>query len=232
MAIFWRALDWRTYKFNKKMNEEEEQDRYELVDRPDWQKECAELGDAYIKAALTARRAAAMSIIYKARDGRVKDTGRKGGPAPPHPPALGDKSILDHLHWIPARFRLQFAQILHFALAVLITRLSLGEVPSAIKVNRLKYWMIKDLRSFCGAGLAAHLERWQNEVEQRFLKGEVGLFETFEFPGFTYELSPQPVLKYEPFAQKQKGLFFHVWKTFASADEYDISISDPEAAQF
>lgn len=173
-----------------------------------------------------------MSIVYRARFGYVE--GKREVREPPlHPPPLGHECILDHLQWIPGRFRLQFAQIIHFALAILVTRLRLGEVPSAIEVVHLKFWLVKDLRAFCGKLLSDYLETWLDEVELRVADGEFGLFQTFDLKDFKFVSSTEVHLKYEEFSPKSKGLFFHVWRSYVFSDyEYDISIPDPEAVKF
>lgn len=226
MAIFWRALDGRTHKLYK-----DQGGRVVLLDRNDWQKTCPNLGNGYTNAALTARRGAAMSIVYQAREAGLQDTG-KAMEVPDQAPALGNKSILDHLRWIPGRFRLQFAQIIHFALVILVTRLVLHDIPSAIKVDRLKFWLVKDFRAFAGQLLADHLQTWLDEVERRIANGEVGLFNSFEFQDCILADGPNPNLKYEPFGGKQKGLFFHVWRGFSDYGEYDVSLPDPDATKF
>lgn len=234
MAIFWRALDWRTYKVLEKTAEDDLGSR-ELVDRQDWESDFA-FSESHRNHSLLARRASAAYILYQARQGYVRpNTTRWYTLSRKRLQPLGKRTVFEALAWIPMRLRLPFAQIIHFALAMLTTRLSLTEVPKPILIDRFKAWIVMDFESFAGNTLGRLLKQWLDEVHERFLKGE-RVIENFEarLPG-EYAHCPEKNWRFGPtdFLSGERCLFVHVADTFdAWGGEYDIGGDDVEAAAF
>lgn len=227
IAIFWRTLDWRTFRKEEWLDDEQS---WKPKCRENWKADFA-FSDSHKEASLLARRGTAMWIIYQSGLGYARlDTPEQLDP-PPKATRLGDTPLLQHFAWIPHRYRIQFAQIFHFALAVLVARLNMDHVPYQFDVVCLKYWLVEDLRSFAGGFLSRQLATWLDEVERRVLAGE-DLFNNFDFqPDFVESVDQR--LQYSRFGCDTDGLFFHVRDVYHSNEgEYDISCGDLEAAKF
>lgn len=228
IAIFWRTLDWRSYK------EEvwsEKNKRREIHNRVDWetQFECTSTHKA---ASLVARRGTALWVIYQSGLGYASDVSAEQTDPPETIGCLGNTSLLQHFAWIPRRYRMQFAQLFHFALAVLVARLNMDGIPSQIGVDRLKHWLIADLKSFAGDFLAAHLRKWLDEVEQRIGLGE-DIFGTFDLRNVSFCKALDSRIRFSTFGCHTKGLFFHVGQVYSRNDgKYDMALDDTGAAEF
>lgn len=235
MAIFWRALDWRTYKMTKKNVKGTPTQRNDPADRKAWKTEFS-FSESHKRVSLLARRGAAAYILYRAREGFASSTRFRSDNYVPDSQPLGEGTVLDALAWLPERFRLQFAQIMHFALAMFTCRLSLDDVPSPILVDRFRYWLVKDFTAFAGKILGDHLGKLLDEVKERFEGGEK-IVANFELPLAHSEYVPSLCsdlrFKDSDFSFGQKALFFYVADMFDSYDgEYDVGAEDPGAARF
>lgn len=228
IAIFWRTLDWRTYK------EEvwsEKNDRWEIRDRVDWETPFAHTSN-HKTASLLARRGAALWIIYQSGMGYASNVSVEQADPPESIGRLGNMSLLHHLAWIPCRYRIQFAQIFHFALAVLVARLNMDNIPFPIGVTHLKHWLVADLKSFFGEFLAGYLRQWLDEVEQRVRAGE-DIFNTFDFREVSFRRSREGGIRFSKFGCETKGLFFHVGGIYIrNKGKYDMTLDDAGAAEF
>lgn len=228
MAIF-----WRTHKVSVKKSKGKAQ-RRDLVDRDAWETEFS-FQEAHRRQSLLARRASAAYILYQARLGYIQSTSPQPNTNRRRYRPLGNGTVLDAVGWIHPRFRLQFTQIIHFALATLTARLCLRDIPKPIRVDRLKAWLVKDFESFAGKTLASCLKRWLNEVQVRFGKGE-RVIRSFGLPTPpNYEPCLDPDLRYRPldFLPGDSCLFTHVAGFFDDWDgEYDIGGEDRDAELF
>lgn len=202
MSIFWRALDWRTY-----LNSKEQNGRQVLLARDDWMEDY-QFTPEHRNASLLARRAAALSIIYQSCEGYASGSPRKKAAIPAKIPPLGDNDLVEHLRWIPCRYRVPIAHIIHFALATLRTRLAFGQ-DSMIPVECLKHWMVADLRDFAGPTSATYLEKWWDEVHSRALRGE-RVFTSFEVKSYDMVEAVSAKVRFEAFSKKDTGLLFRV----------------------
>lgn len=175
MAIFWRALDPRSYKHSDVGGQK-------LRSDPGYDQEHS-FSPEHRRIMTVSRKAAADSLLHQSYQGWERgqwehvreehdaptcDWSRR----PMGPFGLGARSVEDNLYWVPIRLRSPFSRILHFALALVIERLRLGEIYLQIPVSYLKYWLVKDTRAFLGNQLADCLETWIDEVEIRFEAGE------------------------------------------------------------
>lgn len=171
MAIFWRALDPRSYKYNgddgKQYLFSEEECRDGFPFPPEHRR--------IMKAS---RKAAADALLYQSylgwehiHEGEV-DLACGWNRRPTKIPALGVNTVEDSLDWIPIRLRSSFARILHFALALIIERLLLDDLFLQVPVSYLKYWLVKDTEEFLGNHLSVCLSTWIDEVVERTEAGE------------------------------------------------------------
>lgn len=235
MAIFWRALDWRTHKQTIKTEKGTVQERNKYVDRRAWKTEFA-FSESHKRTSLLARRAAAAYILYEAREGFATSTLPENDSFLPTFQPLGKGTVLDALQWLPTRFRLPFAQIIHFALAMFTTRLTLVDVPNPVLVDRFRDWIVKDFESFAGRSLSRYLELWLEEVKLRFEQGERAV-RNFELLSDQYGYAPSEFLDFRfedaDFSNGDKALFFHVGQVFDTCEgQYDIGGIDTKAGKF
>lgn len=172
IAIFWRALDIRSYKFDG-------EDKQELRSPKEFSTEFPFTSE-HRRIMKASREAAADWILHQSYEGWEHAQEEEGSstcswnrqPNSEDVAALGSDSVEDRLHWVPLRLRSPFARILHFALAVLVERLHQSDLFMQIPVEYLKHWLIEDARAFLGSHLADCLSRWLCEVEDRFAAGE------------------------------------------------------------
>lgn len=174
MAIFWRTLDWRSYK---KIEDQQvyrtEEEYMEEYDFPDTHRMWMQ----------TAMNAAADSMIYLSHMGWEElpnvPRGYEDGPCdwneiPSKPPALSVFGVADTLDWVPLRLRWSIARVLHFAIAVFVERLHLEkrEIYLQLPIHYLAYWLVQDVLAFFDIRIANTLLRWLGEIYDQWNDGD------------------------------------------------------------
>lgn len=174
MAIFWRALDWRSYKKIEDQQVYRTEEEYtEEYDFPATHRMWMQ----------TAMNAAADSMIYLSHMGWEElpnvPRGYEDGPCdwneiPGKPPALSIFGVADTLEWVPLRLRWSIARVLHFAIAVFVERLHLEQrqIYLQLPIHYLAYWLVQDVLAFFDIRIANTLMRWLSEIYHQWNEGD------------------------------------------------------------
>lgn len=174
MAIFWRALDWRSYKEIGEVDVEHRSEKEYTIEYP--------FDRSHRAWMAAAQDAAADSMLYLSHTGweqlasdssaDMEDGICSWSRWPKNIPDLDTKGVPAALKWIPLRLRWSIARVLHFALALYVECLHMQHVHKQIRTKYLAYWLVEDIRHFFDDRMASIMEHWLKQIQTRWDAGD------------------------------------------------------------